>query len=513
MSELKVGSSTQSNPGIEQQEQVKEQNEQLIGEIGHAKSSGWLTFGRVLLGICTVGISEGIIFLVNKITKGIDPQPRLPDEINIGMQLGSLEPQEITSDVFAAHIADPENLPEIIKNILEQTFNEVTAASGKQGEAQAFDLKRCMSQNRRTIGHAMQKYGEGGAKLTEDEFRNCVRFALKLNAVEPYTNKAIERTLSTLQQGPVNPKVIGECQMGLTLRLLEKEFAHIQSADADGLKQIIDQHMDAVKNNYQLRGQMDTLCDEAASKLAENLAEQTGLSSAEVKEYLKTSKFSQKLSLLRQDVETGDITDKDELETKIAELVYNSFDKLSALCSEIDRLNVTNAATKKALYADLFKSKALPLPAMYPLMQEFLDNGKNLTNLMPIVSAQLKEGNVQGIMSTLHTLVTQRVPDFIRQKNSESSVPVLYLEAEDDHTNMRIIFSTLLLDRMPELKNTLMQIKDFRQEAQKYCIAEQSKPFNGNSVADIVAHADGINLIGDIAFLIETEQQRVQPQA
>ncbi len=251
---------------------------------------------RVVLGIFTLGISEGVLALVRHAREGQVPQPRVA-----AAGLPAAPPR---ADVFNKEIADglhdnkiPATFQAAVGEALEQLRNRFGAEYVPQDASLA-----TLPQGRElchTLGLALKR-------MPDELSPQVLRAQVEEKGVQLIARQAMQSRVAAccaeIGYDAGRPGLISSAFLSKNPALLEE----LQScANLEEMNRVIDANMDSIRDNIALRQEIHTAETEAKNSVITNLARATGLNEDSVRARLDLKKLEDSFAYLGTDLLSG----------------------------------------------------------------------------------------------------------------------------------------------------------------------------------------------------------------
>ncbi len=470
-----------------QTEQV--QNKNIPDEFHNASSSKLAKFGRVLLGIVTLGISEGVIAIVKHFSKG-DVATARTSEPNIGFQEAP-QPKLLNGQTLLNEmVSDNPKLDQVYKNAIEDAYKEIQKGfpEYKGSTWSDFIMDTNLKYERKKSFDKFVETQNGGDyqnPISAETFKQGIIFAMKREIKKSAVNDQIQTLLSNYPEAEkLSDKKIESYSKSVLARLqrMDPENTLDKASNPDELKQAITNFKDEIKNSFELCLFQEKTVAKTMDQAAEELAVKTGIDKKDVLDLLKKSKLKLKLDSTASDLSTGrtackGLQDAEKiLNEKKAEFLSN----VNAMIDQINGLEISDNTRKEMISSlltstSMISSKTNAYTEIFNLIDNIKDNLTETKNA--IQNKQEPKIIFDALLNELYIKFENMLskPDSQLGKAWREPDPSKKYGA-DEQNFVNAIITQILFDKVPDLKNIISSDKDFVDNMSEQVTIEQREP-------------------------------------
>lgn len=465
------------NPaGMQQQQpqvqQANQANNNAPQELQGARSSGLKTFGRVMLGIFTVGISEGIIALVNYCRRGSDPAPRVvqanvgaPDRNEQAQPVQQVQANPVQQSQgqktlqFLTNQFNSSNpqLPQEYTDVIQPAYDEIKSdfPDFKGAPKELF-----YTRNRKLVQEAMQRITQNpNQTITPEQFKQCVKESLigriKTEGLASKINESCQQA-GVAMDGPTSKNLANSILRKIQGTDLGRQFEQVKTEQQ--LQTVLSQCDELIQGKVQIEKKMPEFQQQAFKRATQELSQMTGVDLAECEALLKKSKLPIKFSSLVTEIEKGDFT-ADQVQAQFEKQASNYVARMKELIDDINKTGLSSDI-KTVLFKDLLRG-ANPLPSEANPYTEI----QKLTGSMdvkPLVNAIKSGAPTAEIYEIFITKVVKPLDDHIRAGQSTLShcwtgSHGKEIMGTDECNTAYKALATMLVGNNPDLRQAVQQ--------------------------------------------------------
>ena len=361
-------------------------NARAPAELANARPSRAAVAGRVMLGIITLGISEGIRAAYRACRPARAPVPRVEEQM-----LPPTEPAEdIANRALAEQIRRGTTDDAARAAILEAlgSFREAFPQEFDQQGLEAVPFKDAFLKN-------LQKAVVESAELVTPQILS----ALARSTAQPLVGQML---LARAVQGCCEASGLTSAD---TIRMLPDQLLELfpelaaalkGASDIESFNRVISENLPKIRNHIELIGELDRAEQSACERVINGLTQATGIDKSVIRQNLSLSKLESQITYLRNDILTG-------------EKSLRGDDLIGAFHALADRFI--------AVKAQLFDS--LRRDDIAPEVREYCQNSI-------LTESTLSRGNIYDISARLAVNIdTTMLTEALRNRNEFTNADVL----------------------------------------------------------------------------------------
>ena len=368
-------------------------------ELRGARPSGWAIAGRVLAGIVTVGISEGVRAIVRSVRAGKAPEPRVSEA-----GIPEAKPQADVANRNLMQAVKQNTLPPQYQAAFDEALTELRTRYGEDVLPEGTTLKNMPDRN------ALNAALESSMHAAEHE---VTPEALRTLLLEKGAPLMAERVLTGrigeycahISYERSQPDII--CQN--VLRKNPKLAADLQTcADSTAANAIIEPFMRSIQEDIALGHTLSTARNQANQHALTELARRTGLSEETIHQQTSFRKLNEQLTYLDGDIRKGERPLRGDDLTKAFIDVANKFVEAKAkLFMSVDTLPLSQSLKdeweKWGLNEDTL-SKGDMFTTFHAVGSSV--DARNLLEALNAPAGEFSDREILGLMESLGANVT-----------------------------------------------------------------------------------------------------------
>ncbi len=272
------------------------ENAQAPAELAGARPSRAAVAGRVVLGIFTLGISEGIRAIVRACRSGQSAPARAPRQA-----VPEAAPTvDALNHAMAEQIRSPENNTAVRLAILEGlgVYAEAFGADFAQNGLDEVPFKNDLI---RSLG---QSVGESTEAVTPERLRSLAQETAGPMVGRMLLEKAVQDCCRAV--GFHDAAVIRNLPNTLLWKFPDLRAEIEACRDLPSARAAVDAHLAEIRNYVDLRHELTCAEEEATQRVYQGVARNTGLDEGAVRDTLSVKKLLNRLTVLKQSISSGE---------------------------------------------------------------------------------------------------------------------------------------------------------------------------------------------------------------
>lgn len=426
----------QNAPAVERAE-----NAQGPAELAGARPSRAAVAGRVVLGVFTLGISEGIRAIVRACRSGQSAPARAPRQA-----LPEAEPSvDAVNRAMAEQIGADQNNTAVRLAILEGlgVYAEAFGQEFAQNGLDAIPFKKDL------ISGLQQAVGESAEAVTPESLRSLTQETAGPMVARMLLGNVVQQCCNDV--GFEDAPIIRNMPNVLTRRFPDLAEAIRACRDLASARAAVDAHVADIRNYVELRAELNRAEQQAKEQACHDIARNTGLDEGIVRDTLSLKKFQDRLAILKQSVSSGERPLKGEALTDAFRAATDRFVR--------EKTQLFRAA------ADLGLSPALQLSWQHRALAESTLSRGDIFEVCHRVANSVSTAQLTAALRNPNEFSTEEVAGLIMTLGAhlnDQLVKAVGVETwntlgSDGESDMRFYSAQAVIDANPELRTLLAQ--------------------------------------------------------